>query len=119
MATISAQVVREHGATRVTKCWLDESGPDASTYHGDDVRLDAGAYSNFLKAAGAGPDDTVVMSWVEWPDKATRDAGMAKVTGDPRMRFNDMPPVFDGARLIAGSFQPMPTDQRFSESIGL
>lgn len=46
MAAISAQVVKEHGAIRATECWLDESGPDASTYHGDDVRLDAGAYSD-------------------------------------------------------------------------
>ena len=109
LAALSARVVREHGALRVTECWLDESGPGASTYHGDDARLDDGAYAGFIQAAGAGPDDTVVMSWVEWPDKATRDAGMARVTSDPRMQFSDQPPVFDGARLIAGGFLPMPT----------
>lgn len=109
MAALSAEVVRAHGAIRVTECWFDESGPDASTYHGEDARLDAGAYTSFLKAAGAGPDDTVVMSWVEWPDKATRDTGMARVTSDPRMQFGDQPAVFDGTRLIAGGFLPMPT----------
>lgn len=33
LARISAQVVKEHGALRVVECWLDESGPDASSYH--------------------------------------------------------------------------------------
>lgn len=107
MAALSAEVVKAHGALRATECWLDEAGPDASTYHGDTARRDAEAYSSFSKAAGASADETVVMSWVEWPDKAARDAGMAKVTSDPRMQFEDQVPVFDGSRLIAGGFLPM------------
>ena len=47
------------------------------------------------------------MSSVEWPSKAARDAGMDKLTGDPRMQFQDRPPVFDGKRLIAGGFKPI------------
>lgn len=108
MAATSAQVVRACGALRVTECWLDETGPDASTYHGESARLEPDAYAGFLQAAGAREGDTVVMSWVEWPDKATRDAGMAKVTSDPRMQFEGQAPVFDGQRLIAGGFLPMP-----------
>ncbi len=107
LATISAQVVKEHGALRVVECWLDESGPDASTYHGKETRREAEEYGSFVEAAGAGQDETVVMSWIEWPDKITRDAGMEKVTGDPRMQFQDQPPVFDGKRLIAAGFKPM------------
>ncbi len=107
MATLSAEVVKAHGALRVTECWLDEAGPDASTYHGETARRDSQDYSSFAKAAGASADETVVMSWVEWPDKAARDAGMAKVTSDPRMQFEDDVPVFDGSRLIAGGFLPM------------
>lgn len=38
LAKISAQVVKEYGALRVVECWLDESGPDASTYHGEETR---------------------------------------------------------------------------------
>jgi uncharacterized protein YbaA (DUF1428 family) len=49
----------------------------------------------------------VVVSYVEWPSKAARDAGMQMVTSDPRMQFPDRPPVFDGRRLIAGGFVPM------------
>ena len=51
--------------------------------------------------------ETVVMSFVEWPDKATRDAGMERVTSDPRMQLEDLPPTFDGRRLIAAGFKPM------------
>lgn len=39
------------------------------------------------------------MSFVEWPDEATRDAGMERV--------EDLPPTFDGRRLIAAGFKPM------------
>jgi uncharacterized protein YbaA (DUF1428 family) len=107
MAAASAQVTKSHGALRVTECWLDESGPDASTYHGESARRDADQYSSFIQAAGASEGEAVVMSWVEWPDKATRDAGMAKVTSDPRMQFEGQVPVFDGSRLVAGGFVPM------------
>jgi uncharacterized protein YbaA (DUF1428 family) len=34
LARISEQVLRECGATRVVECWLDESGPDATTHCG-------------------------------------------------------------------------------------
>lgn len=107
LARVSAQVVMEHGALSVTESWLDESGPDASSYHGVAARQEDAAYGSFCSAAGAGPDETVVLSCVAWPDKAARDAGMAKVTADPRMQFDDQPPAFDGRRLIAGGFQPM------------
>jgi len=107
LARISAQVVREHGALRVVECWLDEAGPDAASYHGDDARLPSESYSGFAKVVGAGEDETVALSYIEWPDKATRDAGMARVTADPRMQFDGEPEVFEGRRLIAGGFVPM------------
>lgn len=107
LAQLSAQVVKEHGALNVIECWLDESGPHASTYHGEETRNAQREYGNFVTAAGAGRDETVVVSYIEWPDKATRDAGMEKVTADPRMQFGDQPPVFDGRRLIAAGFTSM------------
>jgi uncharacterized protein YbaA (DUF1428 family) len=112
LARISAQVVKEYGALRVVECWLDESGPEASSYHGEKARLAPEEYGSFIMAAGAGKDETVVLSYVEWPDKATRDAGMEKVTSDPRMQFHDLPPTFDGRRLIAGGFKPMLDESR-------
>ncbi len=107
LAALSGNVLRDHGALRVVESWLDEAGPDAATYHGVDARQPSASYPSFRQAAGAGADETVVMSWVEWPDKATRDEGMAKVTADPRMQFAGEPPAFEGKRLIAAGFQPM------------
>lgn len=107
LARISSQVAKEYGALRVVESWLDESGPDASSYHGQDARLESEAYGSFENAAGSSKDETVVLSYIEWPDKATRDAGMEKITSDPRMQFQDGPPAFDGRRLIAGGFRPM------------
>lgn len=51
-------------------------------------------------------DESVVFSWIEWPDKATRDAGMAKFMQDPRLQgASNMP--FDGKRMIFGGFAPV------------
>lgn len=108
LARISAQVIQEHGALNVTECWLDESGPQAQSYHGAEARQSETQYGSFAAAAGARQGETVVLSYVEWPDKAARDAGMEKVTNDPRMQFGDRPAAFDGQRLIAAGFKPMP-----------
>lgn len=107
LARISSEVVREHGALRVVECWLDEEGPEASTYHGEETRKSAATYGTFVTAAGARNSETVVMSWIEWPDKPTRDKGMELTTADPRMQFTDQEPVFEGSRLIAAGFLPM------------
>jgi uncharacterized protein YbaA (DUF1428 family) len=80
----------EFGATRVVECW------------GDDVP--DGKLTDFRRAVQATPDETVVFSWMEWPDKATRDAGMEKFMKDPRMEAAaDCP--FDGKRMIFGGFK--------------
>jgi uncharacterized protein YbaA (DUF1428 family) len=82
----------EFGATRVLECW------------GDDVP--EGKLTDFRRAVQAKPDESVVFSWVEWPDKATRNAGMEKFMKDPRMAAaSDMP--FDGKRMIFGGFAPV------------
>jgi len=107
LAQLSAQVAKEYGAARVVESWLDDASPDASSYHGEATRERTAQYGSFMAAAGANANETVVLSWIEWPDKATRDIGMAKLTSDPRMQFTDMDPVFDGARLIAAGFIPM------------
>ena len=83
----------ELGATRVLECW------------GDDVPY--GKRTDFRRAVEAKPDEAVVFSWVEWPDKATRDAGMQKMMEDPRMDPATNPMPFDGARMIFGGFAPV------------
>lgn len=81
----------EFGATRVVEGW------------GDDVP--DGKQTDFRRAVQGGPDETVVFSWVEWPDKATRDAGIKKMMEDPRMDPKTNPMPFDGARMIFGGFE--------------
>jgi Uncharacterized conserved protein len=87
------------GATRILECW------------GDDVPN--GEVTDFRRAVQAKDDETVVFSWVEWPDKATRDAAMAKMMDpantDPRMSPEHNPMPFDGKRLIFGGFVPAVT----------
>lgn len=83
----------EYGATRVLECW------------GDDVK--PGKLTDFQRAVQAKADETVVFSWIEWPDKATRDAGMEKIMKDPRMDPATNPMPFDGKRLIFGGFSPV------------
>ena len=84
----------ECGAIRVMECW------------GDDVP--EGKLTDFRRAVQATSEETVVFAWIEWPDKAARDAGMAKAMADPRMSpGNPMP--FDGKRMIFGGFTPVVT----------
>lgn len=65
-----------------------------------------GTLTDFRRAVQAKADEAVVFAWVEWPDKATREAGMAKFMEDPRMQAaGDLP--FDGKRMIFGSFAPV------------
>jgi uncharacterized protein YbaA (DUF1428 family) len=81
------------GATRVVEGW-GEDVPD-------------GKVTDFRKAVQATAEETVAFSWVEWPDKATRDAGMKKMMEDPKMdpANPDNPPMpFDGKRMIFGGF---------------
>lgn len=92
-AAAAAPFFREFGALRVVECW------------GDDVP--EGKLTSFPMAVQCGPDETVVFSWIEWPDKATRDRGHAAMMADPRMDPAVNPMPFDGRRMIFGGFQPV------------
>ena len=81
----------EWGATRVVECWADD--------------VPAGQVTDFRRAVQATDGEAVVFSWIEWPDKATRDAAMAKMESDERMMAEPMP--FDGKRMVMGGFTPV------------
>jgi uncharacterized protein YbaA (DUF1428 family) len=87
----AAEVFKDHGALSFVECW------------GDDVP--DGKLTSFPMAVKCQPDETVVFSWVVWPSRQARDAGMKKIMEDPRVdpRTNPMP--FDGARMIYGGFE--------------
>ena len=71
-----------------------------------------GKVTDFRRAVLAEADETVCFSWIEWPDKATRDAAFAKMSewmenpekADPRMDPAKNPMPFDGKRMIFGGF---------------
>lgn len=96
-ANIADEAFMEWGATRILECWEDDV-PD-------------GKVTDFRRAVQASDGEAVVFSWIEWPDKATRDAGMQKMMAametDPRINPEKNPMPFDGMRMIFGGFVPV------------
>ena len=90
-------VFKELGATRILECWGD-AVPD-------------GKLTDFRRAVQAKEDEMVVFSWIEWPDKATRDAAMGRMEElmktDDRLNPEKNPMPFDGKRMIFGGFAPV------------
>ena len=66
----------EYGATRVVEGWADDV-PD-------------GTVTDFKRAVQATPDETALFSWIEWPDKQTRDAAMEKMQSNQAMTDEPM-----------------------------
>src|SRR5437868_1477905 len=89
LASKMAKVFRQHGATRVIEAF------------GDDVQR--GEVTDFYRAVKAEEGEGVVFSFIEWPDKATRDQAWKAIMEDESMRpQGDMP--FDGKRMFWGGF---------------
>lgn len=92
MARISGDVWREHGADDYYECIADD--------------VPYGELTSFPRAVQAKDDEIVVFSWATYKDRATRDAVMAKVMEDPRMKAQMTKDLFDGKRMIWGGFVP-------------
>jgi len=89
LAAKMAKVFRQHGASRVIEAL------------GDDVNH--GEVTDFYRAVKAEDGEKVVFSFIEWPDKATRDQAWGKIMADESLRpEGDMP--FDGKRMFWGGF---------------
>ena len=86
-------ILKEHGVRRTVENW------------GDDVQ--DGKLTDFRRAVQARPDETVVFSWFEYPDRKTRDAVNEKIMADPRMEKMAETMPFDGKRMIYGGFAPI------------
>ena len=89
-AAEAAPLFRQFGATRVVEAW------------GDDVP--DGKVTDFKGAVKAEEGETVVFSWFEYPDRATRDAANEKMRSDPGMAAMGASMPFDGKRMIMGGF---------------
>jgi uncharacterized protein YbaA (DUF1428 family) len=96
-AALADPVFMELGATHIIEAWQDD--------------VKDGKVTDFRRAVQATEDESIVFSWITWPDKATRDAAMQKMMSgelnDPRMDPAKNPMPFDGMRMIYGGFVPV------------
>ena len=81
-ARLADSIFTDLGATRIVECWADD--------------VPEGKLTDFSKAVQAKADESVVFSWIEWPDKDTRDAAMKTMMSeefsDERMDPEKYPP---------------------------
>ena len=89
LAAKMAKVFRQHGATRVVEALSDD--------------VPKGEVTDFYRAVKAEGDEKVVFSFIEWPDKETRDQAWQKIMADESLKpEGDMP--FNGQRMFWGGF---------------
>lgn len=89
----------ELGALRVIECWEDD--------------VPVGQVTDFRRAVQATPDESIVFSWIEWPDKDTRAKAFTeweeRAKTDERYAMSPDSMPFDGKRMIFGGFEPVVT----------
>lgn len=91
-ARAAAEIFKRKGALRCVEGW------------GDDVP--DGVVTSFPMAVKRAEGEVVLFSWIEWPDKASRDACYSTMMDDPAWQsLGDMP--FDGQRMVYGGFVPV------------
>ena len=89
LAAKMAKVFRERGASRVVEAFSDD--------------VSKGEVTDFYRAVKAEDGEGVVFSFIEWPDKATRDEAWGEIMSDESLKpEGDMP--FDGKRMFWGGF---------------
>jgi uncharacterized protein YbaA (DUF1428 family) len=92
LAAKMAGIFREHGATRVIEAIADD--------------VNHGEVTDFYRAVKAEDGETVVFSFIEWPDKAIRDDAWKAIMADESLKPDgDMP--FSGQRMFWGGFAPI------------
>jgi uncharacterized protein YbaA (DUF1428 family) len=89
LAAKMAKVFRQHGATRVIEAFNDD--------------VPKGEVTDFYRAVKAEAGEGVVFSFIEWPDKATRDEAWKAIMADESLKpQGEMP--FNGQRMFWGGF---------------
>jgi len=90
LAQKMAGVFRQHGANRVVEAIASD--------------VPHGQVTDFYRAVKAEDGETVVFSFIEWPDKQARDDAWAKIMADESLKpEGDMP--FSGQRMFWGGFE--------------
>lgn len=95
LAAVAQQVWLDHGALTYVECLADD--------------VPVGELTSFPRAVQLKDDEVVVCSWVTYDSREARDATMAKVMADERMKPWQSPDrmPFDGKRMIWGGFKPI------------
>jgi uncharacterized protein YbaA (DUF1428 family) len=89
LAAKMAKAFQQHGALRVVEAMSDD--------------VPKGEVTDFYRAVKAEDGEKVVFSFIEWPDKETRDTAWAALMADESMKpEGDMP--FAGQRMFWGGF---------------
>lgn len=91
LARKGAEVWMEHGALSYVECIADDAP--------------YGEVTSFPRAVQLTEDEIVIFSWITYKDRAHRDAVMAKVMADERLKADMASMPFDGKRMIFGGFQ--------------
>jgi uncharacterized protein YbaA (DUF1428 family) len=92
LAAKMAKVFRQHGASRVVEALSDD--------------VPKGEVTDFYRAVKAEDGEKVVFSFIEWPDKDTRDKAWQAIMADESLKpEGDMP--FSGQRMFWGGFEPI------------
>ena len=92
LASKMAKVFRQHGAIRVLEAMSDD--------------VPKGEVTDFYRAVKAEDGEKIVFSFIEWPDKGTRDQAWKKIMADETMKpEGEMP--FAGQRMFWGGFEPI------------
>lgn len=99
-ARMSAEVLKDFGCIEIVEAV------------GDQIPL--GKQTDFRRAVDARDDETIVLAWKIWPDKASLEEGEARLHESGRLDVPGEPP-FDAKRLIVGCFEPIFTFGRGEE----
>ena len=91
LAQKASEVWMEHGALSYVECVADDAP--------------YGEVTSFPRAVQLTEEEVVIFSWVTYKDRASRDAVMAKVMADERLKADMASMPFDGKRMIFGGFQ--------------
>jgi uncharacterized protein YbaA (DUF1428 family) len=91
VAQKACEIWMEHGALSYVECVADD--------------VPYGELTSFPRAVHATDDEIVIFSWITYADRASRDAVMAKVMADERLKADMASMPFDGKRMIFGGFQ--------------
>jgi uncharacterized protein YbaA (DUF1428 family) len=81
---------REFGVRHLVDAWGDDVPP--------------GEVTDFAGTVQATPDETIAISWLEYPSKAERDEAIRRMMEDDRFREAAGGMPFDGRRMIYGGF---------------